>query len=398
MLEKTLLRFTESGLRSFDKGILAEATLFFNEVIVTVGYPDFVKFLKIVGYRDLSLLIKNDIIRLILELDTPLCATYRNASNELESDFNFFRHFPRVDPKIIVHDALIRAFGTGIEYSEIIDKISTTRFEEIIHGDPIEFISSLKDKIIQNNFGTKICRNVTSYLEPAVDLPEIFHYRFEQGEYGIIGVSPIKEAVKINIRVNESGRETFHFLPGSFLTLIVDTAYYIQLCNKHNSGMRSTPLGNICAKEFYLDSFSKVNKDVTELNSLMEVAISGIPRLKELINTGDKTFHDILPIICKKEKFSNWAASITDDKLLVEEYINKLKEGTWLDKIPSRIGRFTLFSGAGLLMEPLATGVGLPGISTFGGVALGAVDSFLIDKIASGWRPSLYIDEVNKVV
>lgn len=398
MLEKTLLRYTESGLRSFDKGSLAEATLFFEKVTVSVGYPDFENFLKLIGYDDLLHLVSKNIIKLVLDLDTPICASYKNSAGQYESDFDFFHHFPSENPKTIIEKSLIKTYGSSRKFSNIIDHIVTTRFNDIIYGEPINFINSLKQKIVYNGFGTSICQKVTKYLNPPVDLPELFHYRFETGEYGLIGTSPIKENISLSIPSRTSYNEPFKFLPGSFLTLILDTAYYIEMCSKYNSGLRGTPLGSICATEFYLDSFEKVQKNVRDLDLFVETAIEGFPSLKERINLGDKTFDDILPIIEKKKRFSAWARNISDDSNLVQEYISNLRTGTWLDKLPTRIGRFLLFSGAGLAIEPFTAMMGIPGASSIGGFTLGAIDSFLINQVASGWSPTIYIDEVKRLI
>jgi ABC-type branched-subunit amino acid transport system permease subunit len=48
-----------------------------------------------------------------------------------------------------------------------------------------------------------------------------------------------------------------------------------------------------------------------------------------------------------------------------------------------------VFFGLGLAADAIATG----GLGTLTGVALGALDTFYIDKLISGWKPSQFIEE-----
>ncbi|PTX43456.1 hypothetical protein C8P64_1984 [Christiangramia gaetbulicola] len=398
MLEKTVLRYTGSDLNSFNKGILAEAILFYDKVIVTCGFPDLENFLNEVGYSDLQLLTDNSMIELIIDLDTPICATYKNSYGLPESDFDFYRHFPKSDPKEVLENTFEKCFGKNKKNSTLIDKISTTRFEQIIHEQPVEFVTSLKRKIVENGFGTKICRKVTDYFNPPISTPEVFNYRFQFGEYGIIGTSPIKENISINLPSRIDGKENFHFLPGSFLTLILDTAYTIEISTRYKGSLRGTTLGAICTKEFFLNSLTKIQNDIKEFDLFVNNTITGLANLKGAINSGDKTLKDIVPIFQKKDKFTKWAHEIPADAKLINEYIKSIQKSSWLDKLPYKTGKFIIFSSAGLAMEPITTALGMPGVGTIGGLALSAIDTFILGKIASGWKPDIYIDEVkNKI-
>jgi hypothetical protein len=44
------------------------------------------------------------------------------------------------------------------------------------------------------------------------------------------------------------------------------------------------------------------------------------------------------------------------------------------------VARWALFTGIGLVVDPLV------------GVAIGAADSFLLDKILKGWKPDVFVE------
>lgn len=66
----------------------------------------------------------------------------------------------------------------------------------------------------------------------------------------------------------------------------------------------------------------------------------------------------------------------------------KLHTTIGLDKLPAKSVRWSLFTGAGIGLDALGAG----GIGTTAGVALSALDSFVIDKILKGWKPHHFVE------
>ena len=57
--------------------------------------------------------------------------------------------------------------------------------------------------------------------------------------------------------------------------------------------------------------------------------------------------------------------------------------------MPGKSARWGIFTGAGIIADVVATG----GIGTAIGLGLGAVDTFYLDKLISGWRPNQFIED-----
>jgi hypothetical protein len=59
----------------------------------------------------------------------------------------------------------------------------------------------------------------------------------------------------------------------------------------------------------------------------------------------------------------------------------------WIDQLPAKPIRWLVFNGIGA-----ATGLAAdPLVGTAAGIALNAADTFLLDKLAKGWRPSHFV-------
>lgn len=75
-----------------------------------------------------------------------------------------------------------------------------------------------------------------------------------------------------------------------------------------------------------------------------------------------------------------------DPAVSAGEILRKLSEGDWIDRLPSRAVRWSLFTAGGLGVDAMGAG----GAGVLGGLSLSAFDAFLLDRVLAGWRPSRY--------
>lgn len=103
----------------------------------------------------------------------------------------------------------------------------------------------------------------------------------------------------------------------------------------------------------------------------------------------------LISILQKSKKFKNWVANVTPDDNLIKSYYDEVTKGTISDKLPTKSVRWVIFTGLGIAADAIATG----GVGTAAGIAIGALDTFYVDKLLSGWKPNQFIDEeVNKII
>lgn len=100
-----------------------------------------------------------------------------------------------------------------------------------------------------------------------------------------------------------------------------------------------------------------------------------------------------LKTIDETRKFREWLTGIPVDADLIVEYHKAINKDTWLDKLPGKTSRFALFTGGGAFMDIMMTG----GLGTVAGVTLSAFDSFVLDGLVKGWRPSNFVDKISEV-
>ena len=77
------------------------------------------------------------------------------------------------------------------------------------------------------------------------------------------------------------------------------------------------------------------------------------------------------------------------DQGLVKAYFREVTKGSWVDRLPAKSVRWSIFTGLGFAVDLL----GAQGIGTATGVAISAADAFLLDRLLKGWKPNQFIDD-----
>ena len=107
------------------------------------------------------------------------------------------------------------------------------------------------------------------------------------------------------------------------------------------------------------------------------------PSIREVINSGSRTPREFMALLEKADGFRKWLGQQNPDKDLIQEMLREKANVGWLDSLPLKAARFGIFTGGGMLADMVA-----PGSS----IALGTVDTFLVDKLANHWRPHFFVE------
>jgi hypothetical protein len=118
------------------------------------------------------------------------------------------------------------------------------------------------------------------------------------------------------------------------------------------------------------------------------VMLGDLPSIREVINSKERTFAELLNLVKDGTKFRDWLRKQNSDANLLQEYQRAATADTWADKLPTKGVRFVIATGLGLLGEAIAP----TGLSTAAGIGIDAGDTFFLDKILKGWRPNQFVE------
>jgi len=125
-----------------------------------------------------------------------------------------------------------------------------------------------------------------------------------------------------------------------------------------------------------------------KISAFQDFVFDNARAIRETINSGSRNFHDLLPVLVKARRFSEWISNQDADVNLLKAYHKEVTTDTWIDKLPAKSVRWSLFTGAGIGLDAFGAG----GVGTAAGVALSALDSFVMDKILKDWKPHHFVE------
>jgi len=124
----------------------------------------------------------------------------------------------------------------------------------------------------------------------------------------------------------------------------------------------------------------RIGIEKTEKDLFQEVVLNNGRALREAINSGEQSFDDFLKLLDKAEKFKEWIRGVNPDEKLIRAYMDEIAALDWINKFPVKVVRYFLGSAVGMV-DPVS------------GLAVSSGDSFLLEKIFGGWRPSHFIND-----
>jgi hypothetical protein len=130
-------------------------------------------------------------------------------------------------------------------------------------------------------------------------------------------------------------------------------------------------------------------RNQTQLDSFTDLTLLNSHAIREAVNSGAVSFSSIVKLLDSADKFRHWLHQQPPDANLVRAYYQEIVKESWVEKLPAKSTRWCIFTGLGLGIDAFGAG----GIGTAAGVAISAVDAFLLDKLIKGWKPHQFVEK-----
>jgi hypothetical protein len=176
--------------------------------------------------------------------------------------------------------------------------------------------------------------------------------------------------------------------PAYLVAWVLSTRMDIALALKYGSDLIISDLSSQLVQLRIQGLLEKRVENASKLTRFEDMVLQDTKALSQAINSGQLKFSDFMKLLEDSKKFKTWIKGIPPDHDLLDSYYKEITKSQLIDKLPSKVTRFSLFTLGGLGLDFL----GLGGIGTASGVALNLADSFLVDKIFGGWKPSQFVE------
>ena len=375
MFEKLVYR--ESTHKSyFDAGIIAEALVFYEKVIIIGGQGCIEQlFSKIPPFIALEMMREG-------MLEIHYREQVRGVMNE-ESKFSVVEiSTDRFKIDTALPQLFLKHAGSGSQ-----SKFAARKFLDMAHLYEVEyfadnpFLQDLKDPV----WLKKAAKTVISAYAPGSNLSTFEFCAHVQGTQFTIETNLNQAEVTKFAHANG-------FFPDSSITPEYVVATLLGAFDELNT---SAKLGGEVMADSLTSALHQLRLERTYkpyasagILEFNKVVLGDAKAIRDAVNHGRVSFADVLKIVGKGRKFRAWLQSDVIDEEILREYYAKLSEKNWLDKLPNKAARFVIFQGAGAIFD----GVGSLGLGGITAAAVNLADSFFIDKLLQGWKPNQYVD------
>lgn len=385
MFEKIVLRRSERG-PALTIGEVAEALLFYQNVHLVLDYGTLNGFIERIGFERLLALLNRPNVSAVYCEETLGTRTERVGVSE-------------------AHAFVAFTFSGNQEVGHLTSR--KKRLEHILerHGHDKRAARRLAERFLQR---VPIRKLTEDYFLPGgivnaatTDLhdPSFVHEAIQRVTANTVGAPPGLRDFKFEVLHTKSNFFIFTDIDLDSINTVrrslnppLENISVAHLVNEILMAKADTALAAHYGGDFYTSALSsqivrlrysellrRVGISNEELQQLREIVLPDSPTIREVIDSGERSFDEFLMLLEKSQRFRDWIQGVNPDEKIVQAYLRDVTAEGWIQKLPSKTLRYVLGSVVGA-------------VSPIVGLGLSAIDSLFLEKIVGGWRPSHFIE------
>lgn len=372
------------GNNPIDIGHLVECMIFYKSTCVIASQGILRQLIKYFGVDGLIDLIDSNALSVI----------YTESMVGVHTNTEGFKQYHDVvemtSPQHLYQDVLRKQIvevtgkaGKGRRLAnKIQDKIKVTNHDHSI-------LEGTRHSILDQQYIQSAASLVLkSKLNSSVDLSGL-RFHTEKQDKGIV-VSTNANFLNLNKVYHQFVPESHSSLtPAAILAEVLELEKELYFASNNVSEIAASKISSDLAKNKFDYIFEKSFKTEEKISNFNEFILDDAQKLRDAVNNRVVTPKEAIEIIHKSNEFKNWLSNRQPDADLIKEYYSEVTKETIADKLPGKAARFSVFTGLGLAADAALTG----GLGTIAGLSLGALDTFYLDKLLSGWKPNQFVDD-----
>jgi hypothetical protein len=366
-----------------DIGALVECMLFYGKTNIVANQVILKQLLSYFGIDRVIELINEDLIQIIYTEDGVGIHTSTTDGIQYHDAIQYSspQHTYEIEIRKICTEITGKS-GKGRRVAKRIhDLIEVRNHEKII-------LEGARKSILDQEYVNNSAKSILQSLIPEpIDVNGV-EFHTKKTKNGIVVASNIDFMAINQIYHKYVPPSHSTITPGIILSHILQTESELYFSSNNLSEMATSQLSAnlISHKVNYL--LEKSLKSSEQISDFQEFIFNDAKSLREAVNNRQINLDDLLIVLKNSQRFKKWIIGIDPDQDLIKSYYAEVTKKTVVDKLPGKSARWGIFTGAGLIADVIATG----GIGTAVGIGLGALDTFYLNKLISGWKPNQFIE------
>ena len=380
MFERICIPPIEPEGTRFDLGLIAESLLFYSETFLIVAGNNLSGLVRQLGPELLFRLIDEHQLQ-VRFINHHLGAVTGNKGTPFERYDVGFISAEKDSIESAAQKAFIEVTGKSGKGRRLAARFCRS-------AEPIKYAKSITNNITEDMkrgifLEQFIKRRLVSLgaVRSEREIPA-FRYRFQPDPGRGFALDTNLELRKLDSKFSELSD------PASILAHYGTTVANMSLWAQISSEVAVYPRQADVISARLEPMLKEYSKQQNEVAAYQEFVLDDSRAIREAINSGARSFDELIVILERARKFKEWLSELSEDTNLIKQYHKDITSDSWIDKLPSKSARWALFTGAGIGID--AAGAG--GIGTAAGVTLSALDTFFLDQLLRGWKPHQFVE------
>lgn len=386
MFEKIILKSSDSG-QPITLGELAEALLFYQNVHIILDYSSLSKIVSSMGMEKLLSLLSRQNVSAVYYEDSLGTQTQKFGAIEAHSFMSFMLSGDQAIGQLKKRKDRLEFILMRLGYDK---RQARTLMEQFRRKVPIRKLND--NYFIEGGILNAAWQDLSdaTYIQEATKLALIkqvgsnyplTNYRFEvDSHFPNFYIKTNIDFIDLNNKLKQINHSYEDITPAQLINNILVAKADTILAANYGGEFFTSALSSEIIQLRYIELLKRINIDKKELNIFKEISIPNSPSIKEIINSGERSFDEFLSLLDKSSKFREWVHGINPDEKIATAYLNEVNTQSWANKGPTKTLRYILSTAIGAI-EPIS------------GAAYSAADTFILEKFFGGWRPSHFINE-----
>ena len=367
-----------------DLGLLAQCLLFYGRVRVIADVDVFRYLVRCCGPDEVLELLSIGVLE--IEFFDNLTAVRTNETNIgqlydlVVADSQPIR-FQQQLRKLV--DELAGPSGKGANKM-------FSRFQRVVEHSryTTEMLKESHADLLDGRYIGPGVKSLMHLITPEYQTPEPLIFRIESvmdgGFYKVttnIDFDAANESYNLHVPPSHHSSLNVPYL----LSLIADARRDLIVGSRHSSEFAIAPERAVIMSCKVAEVLSAAGNEIKVADAFQETVIDELPSIRDVIDSGQRTFRDVIHLVLKAQKFKDWLKKQGGADDLRTEYLQEVSHLDWADKLPPKSLRWLIMTAASIALGGTTIGV-------VAGVALSAADALLLDKILKGWKPNQFIE------
>ena len=373
-----------SSVKPLDIGSLVEKMYLYGKITVIADYPILEQIYCFFGGDNLRWLLNEEYLSIIYKEYPAGILSTKIEGQEVYSPLQFSspQHCFQDELREICIDAKGKK-GAGRRLARSLEKRI-----RVIQETP-KILAGTTASILNPRYIESSARIIISELVPALELDESRHFNTSQTTNGIVVKTNYDFELMNKIYHKTVSPSYSTITPAYILTHLLELEESLFFAASSSSELSCSHLSSrlgINKVDYIIENSIQKN---LKLNTFKEVVFGNVHAIREAVNAGAIPLDEILRVLKKSRKYKEWLLNKPADADLLQEYLRRAGEQSFIEKLPGKVLRYSVFSGIGCIAAKYLS----PEAATVISLSLGAFDTFLLDKLYTGWNPRHYIDE-----